>query len=446
MKRILKVLLKCIIGLMILFVVLIFLMFSAKSAIVPDIYASTESGKTAIAVKGGYKWNSFYESIVTDSVSPEQYIYTNNNILLVAPGEKITFRNSEDPFESYNFYQLEMKYFDEANFEYLVPVPENSKSYAEIDYLTFNAPELEGMYIYNFSLSYYNKGEVSYGLKIIVSSEPNYDIEKLISYKDTRCTNDNAINKILSILPYYKNQKGIIVTCTSEYNELVINYEELIMSRDDLTNNVIALFTLIPELDTIMYNAGYNSFYFTRQEIEIKIGRLLEDYAQNLELWKQEILFKEKILDEKNSRDTIYKSIIADILAEFNDTELSKIYIDTQSFEESKVLPISNIDAQEILEYVSVFSDTVYNINYKTYKDGNYEGMIISLVDIEDKITSITENISGDNDSNQQNSEIDYDLYKDIYVCTIIVSNNVRSTLYKYEINYNNEKWNIMEI
>ena len=41
------------------------------------------------------------------------------------------------------------------------------------------------MYIYNFKLSYYNKGEVFYGLKVVVSTEPNYDIDELIKYKET---------------------------------------------------------------------------------------------------------------------------------------------------------------------------------------------------------------------------------------------------------------------
>lgn len=447
MKKVLKIFLQIILAIFIIMLVLVFLAFSAKSEIVPDIYVTSDSGKVALAIRGGYKWTSFSESVVVDSIAPESYVYENNNILLVNPGEKMTLKNSENSLERYKFYQLEMKYYDESKNEYLVPNKENSAAFADLDYLEINAPQNEGTYIYNFKLSYYNKGEVEYGLKVVVSTEPNYDIAELIKYRETSITDIDTINNILNILPYSKYKTGVILKVESPYNELVVNYDEFAMERDDLTNNIIALFTLVPKLDVIRYKSATENFYYTRMEIENQVGRPLSDYVNNVELWKKEILFKEKVSDEESSRDAIYKSIIEDVVSEY-EGEIKNVLIDTKSFKDNEVLKISQVDAEEILEYALEFSDFVYDISYEDYKKHETQGLCISLIDIQDKLTIMKETYSGEQNisGDEINNEIDYDLYKDIYVITIFVSDGKASMSYDYEVNYNNAKWNIMEL
>lgn len=449
MKKVFKIFMQIILALLIVILVLTFLAFSAKSEIVPDIYATSDDGKIAIAIRGGYKWTSFSESVIVDSIEPKDYVYGNDNILLVNPGERITLNNSDNPLERYKFYQLEMKYYDLSDNEYTVPTVQNSQTYAGADYLEVYAPQNEGTYIYNFKLSYYNKGEVFYGLKVVVSTEPNYDIDELIKYKETKFKDANKINEILSLLPYLKYKNGIILRLDSTNNELIINYDEFVMDRADLTNNVIAIFTLIPDLDTITYNSVAESYYFTRREIESKVGRTLVDYADNVELWKKEILFKEKIDDEKSSRDAIYKSIIEDIISEQELEEINRIFIDAQSFKNTDNLNVSDVDISEILDYALNFSNVVYDISYEEYKKFGYNDLCISLISIKDKVTSTTEALSGEQlTSGEQidNSHIDYDLYKDIYIIKLNVNFGNINTIYTYEINYNNAKWNIMEL
>lgn len=448
MKKVFKIFMQIILALLVVILVLTFLAFSAKSEIVPDIYATSDEGKIAMAIRGGYKWTSFSESVIVDSVSPEDYVYGNDNILLVNPGERITLNNSDNPLERYKFYQLEMKYYDLSDNEFFVPTVQNSQTYAGADYLEVYAPQNEGTYIYNFKLSYYNKGEVSYGLKVVVSTEPSYDIDELIKYKDTKMKDTEKINEILNVLPYSKYKKGIILKFESPHNELIVNYDEFAMDRADLINNVIALFTLVQDLDVITYKSATEIFYFTRMEIENKVGRALSDYAENIELWKKEILFKEKIDDEKSSRDSIYKSIIKDIISEQGLDEIKNIFIDTQSFKNTEFLEVSDVDANEILDYALEFSNIVYDVKYEENMRLGYNDLYISLISMKDKVTAITETYSGDDiiSGEQISNKIDYDLYKDIYVVELIVLLKNEKTIYKYEINYNNAKWNIMEL
>ena len=172
--------------------------------------------------------------------------------------------------------------------------------------------------------------------------------------------------------------------------------------------------------------------------------------------------------------------------------ELSEIMIDTQSFKDSKVLAISNVDEKEILEYALSYANTVYDIEYEDYKALNSNSLLISLVEMKEKVEIVKDKVSGDiiktltdadinkvtnsdlNDtvSNGLNEVINnsinsadveemfisgnsivldekktkFDEYKGKYICTVIVSMNKNSRLINYEIEYKNEKWNITEI
>jgi len=447
LEKVVKVLLEIIIAILLMVLILIFLSFTAKSEIVPNIYVTSDSGKVALAVKGNYKWNSFSDSVEKNDLSELQYNYLSNNTLLVTPGEKMLFKNSDKDIDCYKFYQIYMRYYDESNSVTEVPISEDSKAFADLKYLEVKAPEEEGTYTYNFKFSYYNKGEVSYGLKIIVSTEPNYEIINLIKYKNTKLIQSKAVNDILDLLPYSSYRTNLIIRNNGESNELVIYYKDFSIERKELTNNVIALFTLIPELQNITFKFENEDYVFTRDEIEKQVGRSLEDYANSMEWWEKEILFKEKIIDEVSTRDSIYKSIIMDILSEYEEGKITKLAIDTKSFIETEVLQISEIDSKEILEFLSDFSNLVYDIDYDQYSTLGQETLFISLIELNDKASIINNEVSGDS-LNYRLSQImaDDEEMDGKYICAVRVSKDNKTKIYSYEIKFENEKWNITEL
>ena len=128
MKKGLRVLLEVFLMLTGILLVLVFLAFSAKSEIVPDIYVTSGNDKVALAVRGGYTWTSFSESKIADSVAPQDYVYKNNNVLLVTPQEKMIFRNSDNPLSQYKFYPLEMKYYDDKGKSTIVTFKGDTKT------------------------------------------------------------------------------------------------------------------------------------------------------------------------------------------------------------------------------------------------------------------------------------------------------------------------------
>lgn len=436
LKKVVKVLLEIITVILLIALVLMFLSFSAKSEIIPNIYAFSATGKTAQAVRGNYKWTSFTDSIEKNDITPSGYIYLSNNTILVTPEEKIIFKNSENERDCYKFYQLQMEYYDENNNKVDVPISENSKVYADLKYLEIIAPKDEGTYIYNFKFSYYNKGEVSYGLKVIVSTEPNYEINELIKYKNTSIVQVNAVNEILELLPYADYKKNIIIR-NNNLKELIIAYDNISIERTEMINNVIALFTLIPEAQIITLKFENEEFVFTRFEIEKQVGRSLEDYANDIDLWKNEILFKEKIADENSSKDSIYKAIIVDIVSEYEEEKMN-IAIDTKSFATADFIAISEVDSKEILEFVSDFSDIVYDIDYEQYRRLNKDNIFIDLIKISDKEEIIGNEISGDKYSRTNEGRV--------FICAVRVCKGNDTKIYSYEVWFENNKWNITEL
>lgn len=467
MKKGLKVMLEVFLLLTGVLVVLVFLAFSARSEIVPDIYVSAESGKTALAVRGGYEWNSFSESVIADSVAPEDYIYENNNVLLVTPGETMIFKNSENPLNQYKFYQLEMKYYNDSNIEKIVPSVENSKAYADLKYLEVEAPKEEGTYVYHFRFSYYNKGEVSYGLKVVVSSEPNYEIDDLMKYRNTSLRDMTSIQEILNLLPYSEYQEGMIIRINSNPSELQINYKKLAIEKSDLENNTIALFTLIPELELISYHMENEKSVYTRYEIENQIGRNLIDYANDMELWKSEILFKEKILDEVTTRNEIYETILKDILTERGSGDNEILIIDLESLAEQKLLELSSVDCQEILETASEYAKVVYDMSKEEYDKLHSRELMIGVLNIKNCVNiieiesgdreGILSNISGDilsdeldkdeiEKENLTSGNFREEIIEGKYICTMFIMENDRKAQVKYEVYFLEDRWFVKRI
>ena len=338
---------------------------SMRSEVVPDIYAFSNSNNKALAIKLGYEWNSFNGTIKNDALELKDVEYKNENMLLALPGERITIKNSEKSSLCYKFYQESFKYYDKSNNEVIVSFDEDNL-YKESKYLEFTAPETEGTYIYNFTLNYYNKGTVTYAIKVVVSSAPTYDVEKIIEYKNTKLTDAANVGNILKNLPYSKYMSGYVLRVSSKPYELIINYEELSTSKTSFENSSIALFALIDGLELITYKLSDITYMFSKEEIENLVQRELSEYVDNKELWKKEVIFKEKE-QRLNSHLDIYKSIIHDILSEFESNNENIIAIDLNTFEQGEDIKLTNVEKRELLEFCMINSSIVYEYNSEEF-------------------------------------------------------------------------------
>lgn len=342
---------------------LFIIIISMKSEIVPEIYAYSNSNNEALAVKMGYSWNSFNGTIIADALELTDIEYKNENMLLALPGEKITIKNSDNSSLSYKFYPESFRYYDKANTETSVNISSDAL-YKESKIFEFSAPEVEGTYIYHFTLNYYKKGTVTYALKVIVSSAPTYDVSEIINYKNTYIGDAPTVGAILDKLPFAKYRESYALKTASEPYELIINYGELSTSKSSFENSSVALFALIKNLDIISYVVVDNTYVYSRAEIENLVGRDLFEYAENSELWEKEIIFKEKV-EKQSSYIDIYKAILSDILSDFG---TSNTYaIDISTFEKDELMQLTNAEKRELLGFCVLNANVVYECKYEEF-------------------------------------------------------------------------------
>lgn len=342
---------------------LFIIIISMKSEIVPEIYAYSNSNNEALAVKMGYSWNSFNGTIIADALELTDIEYKNENMLLALPGEKITIKNSDNSSLSYKFYPESFRYYDKANTETSVNISSDAL-YKESKIFEFSAPEVEGTYIYHFTLNYYKKGTVTYALKVIVSSAPTYDVSEIINYKNTYIGDAPTVGAILDKLPFAKYRESYALKTASEPYELIINYGELSTSKSSFENSSVALFALIKNLDIISYVVVDNTYVYSRAEIENLVGRDLFEYAENPELWEKEIIFKEKV-EKQSSYIDIYKAILSDILSDFG---TSNTYaIDISTFEKDELMQLTNAEKRELLGFCVLNANVVYECKYEEF-------------------------------------------------------------------------------
>lgn len=388
---------------------------SMNSEVVPDIYAFSNSNNKAMAVRMGYKWNSFNGEIIADSVELKDIEYKNENMLLALPGEKITIKNSETSTKCHKFYPESFKYYDKSNSEVTITVAEDLL-YKESKLFEFNAPETEGTYIYNFTLNYYKKGTVTYALKVVVSSAPTYSINEIVKYKDTYLGDAVSVGAILDNLPYAKYKEGYVLRTVNEPYELIVNYGELSTAKSTFENSSIALFALIQNLDIITYKVTDETYIYSREEIENLVGRDLTEYANNPELWEKEIMFKEKANKNQTSYIDIYKSIMSDILAEFDSNNKIEIAVDLQSFENNEFIKLNSVEKRELLEFCMNNSDIIHECNYETF---NGKATVIYCLEV------LSE--------------------EEIYTIKIGINKNGKVEEHIYVAQYLEDKWNVEE-
>ncbi len=239
--------------------------------------------------------------------------------------------------------------------------------------LTIEAPIQEGSYICDLKLIYTEKGEAEYGIKIVVSSTPSYKIENLVKYKGSYIGDNVSVVNLIKDLPYSEYQDGIILRTVKEPYELIVYYKGLSIEKEKLLNNSVAIFALVTNVDIITYELDENTFVYTRKELETKYGRNLTVYAEDIELWKNEILYNEK-QSNMIGASKIYKEIFENLLGESE----KYIAIDFSSFEMVGMTGISDISKSEVLRAIGKNGRIVIECNKDELKnDNNFNGIII---------------------------------------------------------------------
>lgn len=340
----------------------------------PNVTAYAEKGTTANCVMGGYTWNTMLKKVIAESNNFLEFQYANENTLLVKPGERITFRNSGKDFDTYKFEKEYVKYYDKDGNEVEVAEPEkvvikDSKS------LTIEAPANEGTYICEMKLIYSNKGEVEYGMKIVVSSTPSYKIESLIKYKGLYIGDNTKVVNLIDALPYSEYGDGLILRTAKEPYELIIYYKGLAVEKEKLLNNSVALFALITNVDVITYQLDDNTIIYTRKELEIKYGRDLRVYADDVDLWKKEVLYNERPTDMIGA-SKIYKEILTRSIDGISKSDY--IAIDLASFETVGMTGLADISKSEILRALANDGRVLVETNKdEAIADEKFKGVII---------------------------------------------------------------------
>ena len=340
---------------------------------VPGLTAYSANGTTAQCIIGGYAWRNLIKDTVVDSIVPTEFNYYNENTLLVKPGEEITFRNSGRDFDEYKFYQNYIKYYDKSNNETSISTADLPAN-MDAKHLTITAPQEEGTYIYAINLNYHSKGEVEYGIKVVVSSTPSYKVEEIIEYKDTDVENVTLVNQLIDSLPYGENKESIAIRVADVPRELIVNYKELDADKNLFMDNSVALFALIPNLDIITYKLDEGTFVYVRDELEIIYNRDLLEYTEDVELWKKEILYNE-LEESESAKVEMCTYILSDAISKTNQ---KNIFIDLSSFGINEAFELNDSEKRNVLEKCSIKYKTLIETTAEhVLSDESFDGILL---------------------------------------------------------------------
>ena len=442
MKQFFNVLVKVIAILLVIILVFVVLVVSSNSQKIPDVVVSSSGTNTTInALRGNYSWNSFSGVLNRDDYSKGDYIYKNENTLLVAPSEKISIYNNKDSGIRHNFEEIEFTVEDVNGEAQNVQSTIDSDSYKSYSTIIFDSPQNEGTYLYFIKLGYFEKGEVEYSFKVVVSSEPTYSILDLVKYKGSSFKNVNTIKDVVSKLPYSNGIDNYIVRENEDCNSLVISYSELIASRTNYTNNAIALLALFPDLDVVEFASSDNYYRFSRDELETLQGRNLTEYADNPELWEVETFYKEKREDYENTKYEVFIKIVEDAINYSSGDMLDFIVVDTKSFNDK--YDLSNVNSLMFLNKLKNYAKIIYDISLEEYRELNLNAIYIganlnssSIYNNGEDISDI-DIVSGDINTSGDNALSDQTIIDIIYI------KNKTEEHKQYYANYYNNSWEV---
>ena len=368
MKKFLNIFTKIFVVLLIAILAIVILIFQINSEKVPEAYVYTPT-RTVLAVRGNYTWNAFSEVLSETRYVKDNYVFKTDNTLLVSPQERFTISNSQNSNTTRHKFEEKNVFAEKSNGERIPVSIENvNYNYQDKNFIELVAPEEDDTYYYYFTLDYFEKGVVDYGVKVIVSSEQSYDIEQLQKFKNTSLVDFESINEIISILPYSRNKTNLTIQSTTKPAKLIVNYSEIALDREIFLKNALAMFILIPEAEIVEYNSSETSYTFTRSEIEHIYERHLSDYAENTNLWESEVFYGEKIIDENTELHQLFSTIILSALDINSGDRTNAITINTKSFEENTFYDVDGLQRELILSDLSKNFDNIYDMSYDNYK------------------------------------------------------------------------------
>lgn len=367
--------------LIILATIFIAFIISNSQKLPPEIVVQNLDGKTSIAIMGGYEWKVFGNMTKTDAIDLNEVEYSLDNTIVSKTAETITLSANE------KFTLERVEYVTNVSDEVFEPSARLSETG---DFFTIVSPELEGTYICLFKLSFYDKGSAEYGVKIVVTDDNIYDVETVVDYRNTSLTDIVKIKELLGNLPYSNENSGIMVDDFSETKSLIVKYNNESINKEDLFNNTVALFALIPNLDSVIYEIGNMSetvIYYSRDEVNRLVSRDVLEYAYDIELWTKEVIYEEK--ESYNNDITMYVSTITTMLSKLSEKEIGEyVAIDIMKKDASGELETSGdvvldeYDVRTLLRELNKEYELVLNVNSDEFE--NDKGTVVNVEITED--------------------------------------------------------------
>lgn len=352
-----------------------FLLSNSKK-LPPELFVQNAEKKLIEAELGGYNWKVFGNKIIADSINLKDFEYTSDKTVVSKTNELLTLSTDE------KFTVQDVKFVNVATageFDINYSFDETG------NYFTIYTPELEGTYVCLVNINFYSKGSGEYGFKLVVTDENVYDVDDVLVYKDTKLNDILKIKEIIAILPYSKDVSAVLIDAGSEDKKLIIAYEnDLINAKEDLLNNTIALFTLVPELNSISYEINRTKiqevnkdFYYSRDEVNALIERDVKEYAENSELWKREVIYKEK--ESQNPDITIYSSLLSTILSKVSEKDIGNyVAINLCENNTSGEINLNSFELEKVLKGLK--KEQAFWVNLESGDTNHNKGSLIKIV------------------------------------------------------------------
>lgn len=359
-----KKLVKVIIPIVVLMLILIAYLLVKDSSYPPELYVQVSGSDKIQCIKGGFAWNSFGKQVVADAMAPTQMEYTKDSTIYVKPYEILEFTNSK----GYNMYGKEIKSIDKYLSETTLATDSILKPSLELI-----TPKDFGSYIYSITIDYLEKGSVQYGLKVVVTS----DITKLEPYVDTYLGDNVKVSQILNLLPYSSYRNGMELLTSKEPYSMIVNYENVILSKKDLEFNSLAVFTLIKNVDSITYNIrngeSINTFNITKDEITNKYEltiKELEDYVNGKHINEYGFTILEKLGKNYTVQDATADNYFINIIGRQRNIEVLEKFLNKVNNKENAFMRdvIVTVEGDLIIRDIE-YKDNIFTVNTDYTRD-----------------------------------------------------------------------------
>lgn len=247
------------IGLVLIIALAVVFCTSKLSLVPPDMYATVDGKEYVEFVRGGYSWNTMFESVVADAPMLIDFDYTSESTIYVGVGDTLGLSNVKNTFSfgGNDFNITDARYYSTQDLIGIKPESMETVEYEKVElsdkngnvYRNMSVPEDVGTYILTIDADYGAKGTVQYGIKVVVG----YSVEKLKEYSNTYIGDASRVNSILRMIAYSQNLNGIELHTANEPYGLTVNYKDRYLYEKELEFNTVVLFSLIQNLSYIEY-------------------------------------------------------------------------------------------------------------------------------------------------------------------------------------------------